>query len=79
MNKSLGEKRVRVDFNPMKSDRIMFVKKEFAQLIDELETEARKVRESQQDSPETREQLRLTAIAQTKIEEAAMWMVKALT
>lgn len=79
MSKSLGEKRVRVDFNPMKSDEIMFVKKEFAQLIDQLENEAKKVRETETDSPETREKLRLIATAQTKIEGAAMWMVKALT
>lgn len=37
MSKSLGEKRVRVDFNPMSSDNVMFMKKEFAQIIDELE------------------------------------------
>ncbi|WP_347216716.1 hypothetical protein [Chryseobacterium sp.] len=71
MAKSLGEKRVRVDFNPMSSDKVMFMKKEFAQMIDELE------QHKQKDSdPET---LRLIATAQTKIEEAAMWTVKAIT
>ena len=37
--KSIGEKRVRVNFNPMGTDKIMFKKKEFAQLIDGLESE----------------------------------------
>jgi hypothetical protein len=71
MANTFGEKRIRVDFNPMKSDSIMIVKKEFAQLIDQLEVFKR-----DNSDPET---MRLVATAQTKIEEAAMWTVKALT
>lgn len=69
--KSIGEKRVRVNFNPMVTDKIMFKKKEFAQLIDGLESEKK-----ENTDPE---KLRLIATAQTKIEEAAMWTIKAMT
>ena len=69
--KSIGEKRVRVNFNPMGTDKIMFKKKEFAQLIDGLESEKK-----ENTDPE---KLRLIATAQTKIEEAAMWTIKAMT
>ena len=69
--KSIREKRVRVNFNPMGTDKIMFKKKEFAQLIDELESEKK-----ENTDPE---KLRLIATAQTKIEEAAMWTIKAMT
>ncbi len=69
--KSIGEKRVRVNFNPMVADKIMFKKKEFAQLIDGLESEKK-----ENTDPE---KLRLIATAQTKIEEAAMWTIKAMT
>lgn len=69
--KSIGEKRVRVNFNPMGTDKIMFKKKEFASLIDELESEKKETTDP--------EKLRLIATAQTKIEEAAMWTIKAMT
>ena len=69
--KSIGEKRVRVNFNPMGTDKIMFKKKEFAQLIDGLESEKKETTDP--------EKLRLIATAQTKIEEAAMWTIKAMT
>ncbi|MBP8084981.1 MAG: hypothetical protein KAY28_02405 [Cloacibacterium sp.] len=69
--KSIGEKKVRVNFNPMVTDKIMFKKKEFAQLIDGLESEKK-----ENTDPE---KLRLIATAQTKIEEAAMWTIKAMT
>ena len=69
--KSIGEKRVRVNFNPMGTDKIMFKKKEFASLIDGLESEKKQTTDP--------EKLRLIATAQTKIEEAAMWTIKAMT
>lgn len=68
---TLGEKRIRVNFNPMGTDKIMFKKKEFASLIDELESEKKETTDP--------EKLRLIATAQTKIEEAAMWTIKAMT
>ena len=68
---TLGEKRIRVNFNPMRTDKIMFKKKEFAHLIDELESEKKETTDP--------EKLRLIATAQTKIEEAAMWTIKAMT
>ena len=55
----------------MVTDKIMFKKKEFAQLIDGLESEKK-----ENTDPE---KLRLIATAQTKIEEAAMWTIKAMT
>ena len=68
---TFGEKRIKVNFNPMITDKIMFKKKEFAHLIDELESEKK-----ENTDPE---KLRLIATAQTKIEEAAMWTIKAMT
>ena len=68
---TFGEKRIKVNFNPMITDKIMFKKKEFASLIDGLESEKKQTTDP--------EKLRLIATAQTKIEEAAMWTIKAMT
>ena len=68
---SIGEKRIRVNFNPMGTDEIMFKKKEFASLIDGLELQKKETSDP--------EKLRIIATAQTKIEEAAMWTIKAMT
>lgn len=71
MEKTLGEKRVRVDFNVTSDSKVDAVKRDIAHLIDLLE---------RSKTPETKgEQLRLYSIAQTSLEEAAMWTVKALT
>lgn len=66
MEKTLGEKRVRVDFNPSDSNQVSVIKQKFAELINLVE-------EAKAKDP------RLVEIAQHSIEEAAMWSVKAVT
>jgi len=66
MEKSLGELRVRTEFNPSKDSSVDQIKQKTAELInmvDELKTADR----------------RLVSLAQTAYEEAAMWAVKAAT
>lgn len=63
---TIGETRVRVEFNPSSNDIVTKIKEETASLIDFCET--LKSRDP-----------RLAALAQTAYEEAAMWAVKAAT
>ena len=63
---TIGEKRVRVDFNVGGNDTVGYIKKETARLIDVCE-------ELKARDP------RLAALAQAAYEEAAMWAVKAAT
>ena len=69
---TLGQRRVRLSFNPSTDTNVDVIKKCTADLIDvceDLKTQARG------DS----ETLRLLALAQTHYEDAAMWAVKAAT
>ncbi len=70
MSKTLGEKRVRTEFNPSNNSVVQHIKERGAEYInfvnDNIEVK----------SPE---QARLKALALTAIEEAAMWGVKAAT
>lgn len=66
MTKTLGEKRVRIDFNVNFDDKVTEIKRKTAELIDICE--AIKSKEP-----------RLIALAQTAYEQAAMWAVKAET
>lgn len=66
-----GEDRVRVKFNPSAQGDVDRIKQRSAELIDQLEQVARS-----NANPELR---RLIALAQTALEESAMWAVKALT
>jgi len=71
---TLGEKRVRIEFNPSGVGNVNFIKENSAKLInvcDEM-----KPKEGEIVEPE---KLRLIALAQTAYEEAAMWAVKAAT
>lgn len=63
---TLGEQRVRLDFNPSALDIINQIKRQSAELIDLCEMLKDK-------DP------RLAALAQTAYEDAAMWAVKAAT
>ncbi len=66
MEKTIGELRVRVEFNPDKNDTVSLIKQKSAELInicEELKTK----------------DARLASLAQTAFEEAAMWAVKAAT
>jgi len=74
MEKTLGQIRVRTDFNVTKADNISLVKQQTANLIDMME-DLRKDNRSMIDP----EKQRLISIAQSKYEEAAMFAVKALT
>lgn len=71
---TLGEKRVRTEFNHSGVGNVNFIKENSAKLInvcDEM-----KPKEGEKVEPE---KLRLIALAQTAYEEAAMWAVKAAT
>lgn len=72
--KTLGEKRVRVDFNPSNSGNVNALKTKAAEAINILQ--------DFKDDPRNEidsETARIIATAQTKYEEAAMWAVKAVT
>ena len=74
--KTLGEKRVRVDFNTTRSSYAALVKEKSAELINIINT----CTENVEWDDETRgEWKRLKSLAMTSIEEGAMWAVKAAT
>ena len=74
MGNSLGEKRVRTDFNPSKEGNVEFINQKTAELINVLE-EFKNDERNNLDG----EAKRLVSLAQTSFEEAAMWGVKAVT
>ena len=63
---SIGERRVRTQFNPSANEAVDIIKQNTAHLIDMCEN-------LKGNEP------RLAALAQTAYEEAAMWAVKAAT
>ena len=71
MNQTLGQKRVKAEFNPAKDSHIDVIKNKCAELIDIIE--------ELRDFPSkgTGEKQRLISIAQTEIETACMYAVKA--
>lgn len=74
MEKTLGEKRVRVEFNPSGVGNVNFIKEKTAELINVLEA-FQTDNITKMDS----ESFRLVSTAQTAFENAAMWGVKAVT
>jgi hypothetical protein len=66
VEKTVGELRVRTDFNVSGNDTVTLLKEEIAKLINLVETLKGK-------------DARLASLAQTAYEEAAMWAVKAAT
>lgn len=72
--KTIGEIRVRADFNPSGVGNVNFIKENSAKLINVCE--AMKPNPGEEANPE---KMRLIALAQTAYEEAAMWAVKAAT
>lgn len=72
--KTLGENRVRIDFNLTNDDKVNTIKAQTANLINQCE-DMRKI-VGQSANPEVQ---RLVSLAQTAYEEAAMWAVKAVT
>lgn len=69
-----GEMRVGVSFNPSKNPMVDEIKQTAAGLIDRIE-EISTMNSDELDG----ERARLKALAQTAIEEGAMWAVKAAT
>jgi hypothetical protein len=74
MRKTKGEYRVGIDFNPSADDRVGRIKRAAADLIDLIE-EIPSDRETERGN----EAGRLKSLAQTEVESAAMWAVKAAT
>lgn len=70
MEQTLGQKRVKAEFNSAKNDVVDQIKNKAAELIDLLET----LRFTESGSGERH---RVISIAQTDIENASMWGVKA--
>ncbi|MDF3606145.1 hypothetical protein PE067_08390 [Paracoccus sp. DMF-8] len=69
-----GEYRVGITFNPSASGIVDEIKRKAADLIDLIESIP-----SDRESERGNEAGRLKAVAQTEIESAAMWAVKAAT
>lgn len=77
-----GEYRVGIDFNPSNDDMVGQIKRKAADLIDLIETIPTRSADqhgSETDNDRASERARLKALAQTEIESAAMWAVKAAT
>jgi predicted neutral ceramidase superfamily lipid hydrolase len=79
MTKTKGEYRVGIDFNPSASDMVGQIKRKAADLIDLIETITLDEHTANTDPIRASEIGRLKALAQTEIEAAAMWAVKAAT
>lgn len=74
MAQTKGEYRVGTTFNPSASSIVDEIKRKAADLIDLIETIP-----SDRETERGNEAGRLKALAQTEIESAAMWAVKAAT
>ena len=70
-----GEYRVGITFNPSNDDTVGCIKRAAADLIDLIAT----IGEEAVSFEHRHEVLRLKTLAQTSIEEGAMWAVKAAT
>lgn len=70
-----GEYRVGIDFNPSGDDLVGRIKRQAADMIDLIDT----ITGDDPTSSKAGEVARLKALAQTHIENAAMWAVKAAT
>lgn len=70
MSQTLGQRRVKAEFNPAKNDVVDQIKNKSAELIDLIE--------GMRNVPltGTGEKQRLISLAQTEIESACMWAVK---
>ncbi len=83
MEQTLGQKRVKAEFNPSKDELVDQIKNKTAELIDLLQRmRADEASKTYEKSPEEKniqsgEKFRLISLAQTSYEEAAMWAVKA--
>lgn len=74
-----GEYRVGINFNPSADDTVWMIKRHAADLIDLIETINSDAQSTDNLGVHAGEKCRLKALAQTAVEEAAMWAVKAAT
>jgi len=74
-----GEYRVGINFNPSADDHVGQIKRQAADLIDLIETINSDAQSTDNLGYHAGEKYRLKALAQTAVEEAAMWAVKAAT
>jgi hypothetical protein len=77
-----GEYRVGINFNPSNEDVVGQIKRKAADLIDLIDTIPSRVADQhggETDDVRAHERGRLKALAQTHVEDAAMWAVKAAT
>lgn len=74
-----GEYRVGIAFNPSNDDMVARIKRAAAELIDLIDGIDTEVNDLRADNTRVSEVARLKALAQTAIEEGAMWAVKAAT
>jgi hypothetical protein len=75
-----GEYRVGINFNPSNDDMVGQIKRKAADLIDLIETIPSNLGTTTEPARIQQNEVgRLKALAQTEIESAAMWAVKAAT
>ncbi len=77
-----GQYRVGINFNPSADDTVGKIKRAAADLIDLIDTIPNRVVDQhggEMDDARAAERNRLKSLAQTAIEEGAMWAVKAAT
>jgi hypothetical protein len=74
-----GEYRVGISFNPSKDDTVMCIKRAAADLIDLIEGIDDHFLSMGKSASQFHEIRRLKTLAQTEVESAAMWAVKAAT
>jgi hypothetical protein len=79
MKMTKGEYRVGINFNPSNDDMVGQIKRKAADLIDLIESVPVPDVNSKESAFHSGEVGRLKALAQTEIESAAMWAVKAAT
>ena len=77
MGQTLGQQRVKAEFNPSKDDIVSKIKDKSAELIDLLET-LRDVTEGGSIKLAPPQRQRVISIAQTDVETACMYGVKAV-
>ena len=73
---TIGEKRVRVTFNPSNSDYVHQIKTKAAELINLIDGASPDPKISEEDLKEYK---RLMALSLTSLEQGAMWAVKMAT
>jgi hypothetical protein len=77
MEQTLGQKRVKADFNPAKNDLVDQIKNKSAELIDLIEKLRTQDTSGSASDLLSGEKARIISIAQTEIETACMYAVKA--